>query len=63
MHSEEHITLVAFLPKFYYLNQILRKQSNKCKLRDVLKTIGLYASNVSVIKDKEMLGNFSRLKE
>lgn len=54
LHCEGNIIYVVFLPKMFNLILNMKKQSNKTKLRGILKTTGLNSSkNVNVLKDKK----------
>lgn len=56
---------VVFLPKMFNLILNMKKQSNKTKLRGILKTTGLNSSkNVNVLKDqKKKKKDYRRLKK
>lgn len=69
MHCEGNITYLVFLPKLFTLTLNIKKQSDKTKLRSILKITGLDSSkNVSVLKEpptskKEILLDYKRLQK
>lgn len=64
IHRGRHITCVLFLPKVHNLTLIVRKTSDKPKLRDVLQNNHpVFFKDVKVREDQERLKSCHRLAQ